>query len=460
MKIIILLFVISVSFTQKILSQGFDEELPGNSWTVSLTQFEDQTYFLKLENETLKNSYSNLYMLNKNGVITHSKKINRKKKYSKFYEKWYLDYQKNFSEYISNYPTEYQIIDKENKVIYNLKDINKVIYNLKDLKLIITDEALNQDSLSFKFPWSSEKNLTLMNECYKGLDENKNPYWMFDFYDEELQVMFVVKFDVKTKKINLYYSTFMRKLIAKPIGYLDGKFLFCRFKRNFSDSTVVEICSLDKENIVNVENKFTLKLPKDLNRAFIGSLSLKFISPDHLINKDNLYFTVKIGYEHYIESSLNYQFIFYKYDGNSIESVVYKNESKDYLAHEHFNVIENSNDEVRFMIHNENGAAIVWDVNFNQDDVTDRTVFFDIAKNKDCIRTKTNYRKDDAIYNLYLFEKLLDSETLKYINPTTIENDKVVPLVFLNYKGNAEIIKATIDCLNEKTTFTFDPTTK
>lgn len=440
MKIIILLFIISVSFTQKILSQGFEEELTGCNWTVSLTQFEDQTYFLKLDNESPKLSQSKLYTLNESGIITHSKIEETAR--NKTEQNYFVEYTKPVTQFISKHPTEYQIIDKE----------SKIIYNFKHQSLTIFDEELNEKSFYFEIPKSINKNIhfsIFKKQCCKGLDENKNPYWIFNSISE----IIAIKFDVKTQKFNYVFTTLKKNITNAPIGYLKGKFMFCQYDKNFSDSCKVEICSINNENIVKVENKFSVKIPK-INRVLDTHNFFKCTSHENLINNDNLYFTVKILNQS-DDYDKNYKFIFYKFDGETVQSVVYENVTKNDVPHFRFDVIESNSDEVRFMIKGENGVAIIWDVDFNLEEVQDRSVFIDIATNKDCVGANDNYRKDDAIYNLYLFEKLLDPETL-----SEIKSNNTVPFVFLDYKGNAETINATIDCNKEKTTLTFDPTVK
>ena len=459
MKIIILLFVISVSFSQKILSQGFEEELPGNSWTVSLTQFEDQTYFLKLENETLKNSYSNLYMLDKKGTITNAKKVERKKKPDEVYQTYNKNkmiFKKNFSNFNSKYATEYQIIDKE----------NNMIYNLNGSKLMIIDKELNLDSLYIEFPLKFKKNrkLILENECYKGLDENKNPYWMFkqvEFYDEDWNHsnIYIVKYNVESNDFNYYYTTLSKDFIATPIGYLNGEFLFCKYKYYFDYSiNKIEICSLDDQNTVKLEKSFDFELPKEYKWLSRSDFSLNFISPDHMKNSENLYFTIKIGYNfnYHDKENYKYQFIFYKFDGRKVKSVSYKNDTKHEINHNCFDVVENNTEEVRFMTHGDNGLAILWDVNFNKEEQT-RKVFDNIAYINNCKKIKVNYRKDDSIYNLYLYEKLFFGNTFNFYRSSLEDNDNQIPLVFYNYNNELSIIQIINDCFEKKTRILFDP---
>jgi hypothetical protein len=376
-------FVILFCFS--IFSQSTITELEGKNWIVSATQFEDSSYVVSCQHRT---EPSRIILFDKNGNKTISKTVDKK-------EDW------TFSDRpISRYKggLSVPIIDTESKICYNLFG--------KDGKLSVTviNENLESETISCNDKmYSKFEGLQEYTAPIATFDSNGDPIWAIS---QNRRGVLWVKYDRNSKKIEQKffehegYSNVVKGynyVSATVIGYLEDKVWYAQVTNRGlkEESCTITLYSIDSKLNHKAEKEFKLKKPvKEL------AMTIKSVDQKSHNGHETMYFTLNTISTN--NGGPIKQLWFLSFDGDEVQSVVWENNTGTALYHTEMMVSVGEEEQVRFVIGDDYGNAIAWDVDFMDKAISNISAVQKVLEDNN---PKTyDSQSDNWIYSLLLYQ--------------------------------------------------------
>ena len=432
--------LIVLSFTIQFLSfsQVDLNGLEGKNWIISAAQFDDKSYVVSCQHSF---EPGKIIMFDENGNQKVSKTLGKK-------EDW------TFGErpFKRGYSLIVPVIDKKKKVCYNLFG--------KDGKLSVTivNENLVVETVFPKEPvYKKFDGLSDYTPPVAVLDSEGNPFWAIT---QNRMGILIVKYNVATKNIEHKFHEFegytnvvkgYDHISASVIGYKNDKVYFARVtdRGHKKDNYTVTIYSIDKAFNLKSEKEITLKKEiKDLAMMVEGADALT--AP----TGENMLFTL-----HSISANNGgpiKQLWFFQYDGEDAQVATWANNTESTIYSMDMSAVETEEDKARFILGDDYGNAIAWDVDFNNqaiEGIKAVALFKEkeiIKKTGEVLSVKT---EDDQIYSSLLFETLQSEEMLD--QSESMLKSGHTPILFMGYDGTFFLIEGNyqIETVSFRTKF-------
>lgn len=410
-------------FTQTIID-GLKEK----NWYISSTQFNDKSYVVNVKHAT---EPEKIIFFDKNGNQTKSKTLTDK-------ESWTFSNRPvsvNYS--YKNVP----IIDKENKLCYNLVTIkNKLSIQIVNENLTIETINLNGEVYS-KFDGIRE-----FSEMLRKFDSEGNPLWVIT---QNRRGFLYVKYLIKEKRIEHKffehegYSNVVKGynyVSAGLIGYLNDKIWYAQVtdRGHKKTKTEVTIFSIDDKLNKKEEHKISLnKSEKDLG------MSVEMVDQNLLNTDQNMYFTLSIISANNAMGANSLYFI--QCDGVECSSVQLEDISKvtnSVINNKTFLAVETPDNEVRFVLGDLYGNALAFDINFEEKVIAN---IKGVQLFEDRRVVKKSYSISFDVYDQYVFTSLLYEKNVDDNISEKIEevfSNKQIPIVFKGSENLMYVISA------------------
>ncbi len=425
-KTITLAFILS--FVNVAVSQTTIEIPKGRQWYVSATQFEDKSYVVSCEHAE---EPAKIIFFDENGKQTFSKTLSGK-------ELWtFSDRPMNANFYYETVP----LIDKTKKLCYNLISVkNKLSVQIVNEKLECETITLNGEVYS-KFD-----GLMKYSETIRNFDSEGNPFWAIT---QNRRGFLYVKYNIKNKTIEHrflehegYSNVFQgyNYISAGLIGYLDEKIWYARItdRGHKKAQTEITIYSIDQKMNVKEENKIALNKAED-DLGF----SIEMVNQNDLNTNGKMYFTVNTIKANNSQGSTSFYFI--SFDGNEWSSAQWLYDIKksyNVIHNKTFLAAETGENEVRFVLGDEYGRALAFDVNFE-----DKAIFnisgVELFKDKAIVEknyTTPFYLQDQIVFTSLLYDTIVTEETREKVEE--IFENKETPILFKGVGNKFFVISA------------------
>ncbi len=412
MKILTFLILVGTfCFSQSIYTQVAIDGLTGRYWGISAMQFEDSSYVISCNDGS---NPSKIVMLDKSGKQTLAKTTNKK-------EQWTFGNRpiSNFASGWLNIP----IVDTKNKICYNLNSRKGM------LTVTIVNEKLESETIvSDAKPYKKFQGLYNYTAPVSAFDSDGNPIWAIT--QSRMGILWV-KYNLKDKRLEQKffkhegYSNIVRNgydgINASVIGFKNDKVWFARVtERGIKENSCkITIYSIDKNQ--NLKSEKEIKLKKPVNN--IG-MDVKSVNQQTNINTDKMFFTFHTHEEHVGSSPRELWFL--SFDGNVVQSVKWENNSGTSFMHSQLIGNISNDNQARFILGDNYGSAIIWDVDFTDSEVTNVSALNKILYD-DKLKTLTD-QSDRMIFSSFLFEKVLNDKMKTKIGESLKSGN--IPLIF------------------------------
>jgi hypothetical protein len=402
----ILLFIVQFNC---VLGQVEINGLKGKNWSLSATQFEDNSYVVSCQHSS---EATKIIFFNNEGVMTKSKVLSTNDAWA-------------FSERpIKRYNTgmDIPIIDKKNKVCYNLIGTDKslsVITINNDLEV----QTTTTETKILKSFGGLHSGMFTEHDPIRSFDKNGNPFWVLSLNQ---QGVLWVNYNLSNKKIEFKHIEFEGHSIANAgvLGYLNEKVWYGHVSDpgDKKDFYVVSIYSID-ENYVSKKEQ-DLKLKKS-NKDIGGSICMT----DQLTmnSKDKLFFTLSTQSKNNSTGATSIQFM--SFDGLEFKSASWENTTGVLFYNATFMATETNDAETRFVLNDRIGNALSFDVDFNNESIDKVNGISGMPE-----------QEDRMAYTFLVFNNLMDEEFKSQIGD--FKKSGNTPLVFRGIGNNYFLIKA------------------
>jgi hypothetical protein len=412
MKILTFLILVGTfCFSQSIYTQVAIDGLTGRYWGISAMQFEDGSYVISCNDGS---NLSKIVMLDKSGKQTLAKTTNKK-------EQWTFGNRpiSNFASGWLNIP----IVDTKNKICYNLNSRKGM------LTVTIVNEKLESETIvSDAKPYKKFQGLYNYTAPVCAFDSEGNPIWAIT--QNKMGILWV-KYNIKEKRLEQKffehegYSNNVRSgydgINASVIGFKNDKVWFARVTaRGIGENTCkITIYSIDNKQNLKSEKEFKLKKPVDN----IG-IDVKSVNQQTNINTDKMLFTFHTQAKDVAWSIRELWFI--SFDGSVVQSAKWENNTGTFLMHKELIGSISNNNQARFIIGDDYGSAIIWDVDYNVSEVTNVSTLDKILDDNK-LKTPTD-QSDRMIFSSFLYENVLSDKMKTNIGESLKSGN--IPLIF------------------------------
>lgn len=403
---IILLFILKFNC---VIGQVDINGLKGKNWYLSATQFEDNSYVVSCQHSS---EATKIIFFNNEGAMTKSKVLSSNDAWA-------------FSERpIKRYSTgmDIPIIDKKNKVCYNLvgtdKSLSVVAIN-KDLEV----QTTTIETKILKSFGGLNSAMFTEHDPIRSFDKNGNPFWVLTLNQ---QGVLWVKYNLSNKKLEFKHIEFEGHSIANAgiLGYLNDKIWYGHVSDpgDKKDFYVISIYSIDENYISKKEQD--LKFKKS-NKDIGGSICMT--DQITMNTNDKIFFTLSTQPKNNSMGATTVRFV--SFDGTEFKSASWENNTGQLFYNSTFMAAETTESEVRFVLNDVFGNALSFDIDFS-----DETI------NKVSGVGGLPAQEDRMAYTFLLYNDIMDEEFKEQIGDFKKLGN--TPLVFRGIGNNYFLIKA------------------
>lgn len=413
-----ILFIFCAASTA--FSQSSNIGLEGKNWIISATQFDDSSYVVSCQHSSRP---MKVVVFDKNGNQTASKTLGKN-------EDWTFS-ERPFKRYEGGLMVP--MIDKKKKIGYCLfgKD--------GELAVTVINEKLEIQTVVAENPiYKKFDGLYEYTAPITEFDPEGNPVWAIT---QNRMGILLVKYNIANNKLEHKYlehegySNVVRGydyISASVIGYHNEKVWYAQItdRGHKKENGILTLFSIDKNFNVKSEKEIKLKKPvKDI------AMMVKSVNQLSAGNVDNMFFTL-----HSISANNGgpvKQLWFFSFDGEEVRTVSWENNSGSSFYHVDMMATETAEEQARFVIGDEYGNAIAWDIDFNNEVVENISAIQGLAQDEDP-KTVDN-QIDIWIYSILLFEKLLSEDFKAEVGNFKVQGN--TPLIFRGIDSNFFLIK-------------------
>jgi hypothetical protein len=411
MKILTFLILVGTfCFSQSIYTQVAIDGLISDYWRISAMQFEDSSYVISCYHAA---NPSKIVMLDKSGKQTIAKTIKKK-------ERWIFGNRPivNYTSGWLNIP----VVDPKNKICYNLNSRKGM------LTVTIVNEKLEIETIvSDAKPYQKFQGLYNFTAPISAFDSEGNPIWAIT--QNRMGILWV-KYNLKDKRIEQNFFEFegyskkvrsgYNEISASVIGFKNDKVWFARVtERGINENSCkITIYSIDKNQNLKSEKEIKLKKPT----SNIG-IDIKSVNQQTNISSDKMLFTFHTQAKDVAWSIRELWFL--SFDGNVVKSAKWENNTGTILMHKELIGNISNDNQAKFILGDNYGSAIVWDVDFEDSEVTNVATLNKILANNQKVPTT---QSDRMIFSSFLYEKVLNDKMKTKIGESLKSGN--IPLIF------------------------------